>query len=190
MTSLLPYSACTVKNAVSPGEQYFHVSMVTNTVTTDTGKYCSPGPVQLHHIFYSVESLYKGQRSSGLSTAWTRCMALYKGSEPLYKGHIASLQGTSWRWVLCPLYCPVEPLYKGQVEDGPFFPYTVEPLYKGQVEDRSFVPCTVEPLYKGHIGDRSFVPCTVKPLYKGQVMERSFVQTLYKGYLSLALFQR
>ena len=48
----------TVKNVVyrnTPGEQYFHVSMVTHTVTTETGKYCSPAwGVQLHHIFYSV----------------------------------------------------------------------------------------------------------------------------------------
>ena len=27
----------------------------------------------------------------------------------------------------------MEPLYKGQVGDGSFVPYTVEPLYKGQV---------------------------------------------------------
>ena len=36
----------TVKNVVyrnAPGEQYFHVSMITHTVTTETGKYCSPG---------------------------------------------------------------------------------------------------------------------------------------------------
>ena len=36
----------TVKNVVyqnTPGEQYFHVSMVTHTVTTETVKYCSPG---------------------------------------------------------------------------------------------------------------------------------------------------
>ena len=114
--------------------------------------------------------------------------------EPLYKGQVgdgsfvpysgASLQGTSWGWVLCPLQWSlstrdklgmgplsliVEPLYKGQVGDGSFVPYTVEPLYKGQVGDGSFVPYTVEPLYKGQVGDGSFVPCTVEPLYKGQV---------------------
>ena len=35
----------TVKNVVyrnTPGEQYFHVSMITHTVTMETGKYCSP----------------------------------------------------------------------------------------------------------------------------------------------------
>ena len=39
-----------------------------------------------------------------------------------------------------PLSLTVEPLYKGQVEDGSFVPYTVEPLYKGQVGGGSFVP--------------------------------------------------
>ena len=42
---------------------------------------------------------------------------------------------------------------------------TVEPLYKGQVGDRSFVPYTVEPLYKGQVD-----PYTVEPLYKEEVL--------------------
>ena len=51
---------CTVKNVVyrnAPGEQYFHVSMVTHTVTTETGNIApliEPWGVQLHHIFYNV----------------------------------------------------------------------------------------------------------------------------------------
>ena len=69
----------------------------------------------------------------------------------------------------------MEPLYKGQVGDVSFVPYTVEPLYKGQVGDVSFVAYTVEPLYKGQVGDWSFVPYTVEPLYKGQVGDWSFV---------------
>ena len=47
----------TVKNVVyrnTPGQQYFTVSMVTHTVTMETVKYCSPGGVQLHRVFYSV----------------------------------------------------------------------------------------------------------------------------------------
>ena len=93
----------------------------------------------------------------------------------------------------------VKPLYKGQVGDGSFDPYTVESFYKGRVLcplysgvslqgtswDRSYVPYTVESLYKGQVGDRSFVPYTVEPLYKGQVGDGSFVpytvEPLYKG---------
>ena len=47
---------CTVKNAVyrnTPGEQYFTVSMVTHTVTTETVKYCSPG-VFSYTAFFTV----------------------------------------------------------------------------------------------------------------------------------------
>ena len=83
----------------------------------------------------------------------------------------------------------MEPLYKGQVGDGSFVPYTVEPLYKGQVGDG---PYTVEPLYKGQIWLYSGAslqgtswgwafysgasqvgggPSTVEPLYKGQVRD-------------------
>ena len=46
----------TVKNAVyrnTPGEQYFTVSMVTHTVTTETVKYCSPG-VFSYTVFFTV----------------------------------------------------------------------------------------------------------------------------------------
>ena len=43
----------------------------------------------------------------------------------------------------------------------------VEPLYKGQVGDGSFVPYTIKPLYKGQVGDGSFVPYTIKPLKLG-----------------------
>ena len=46
----------TVKNVVyrnTPGEQYFTVSMVTHTVTTETVKYCSPG-VFSYTTFFTV----------------------------------------------------------------------------------------------------------------------------------------
>ena len=43
--------------------------------------------------------------------------------------------------------------------------HAVEPLYKGQVGDGSFVPYTVEPLYKGQFGGGSFV------LYRVQGIE-------------------
>ena len=46
----------TVKNAVyrnTPGEQYFTVSMVTHTVTTETVKYCPPG-VFSYTAFFTV----------------------------------------------------------------------------------------------------------------------------------------
>ena len=46
----------TVKNAVyrnTSGEQYFTVSMVTHTVTTETVKYCSPG-VFSYTAFFTV----------------------------------------------------------------------------------------------------------------------------------------
>ena len=45
-----------VKNAVyrnTPGEEYFTVSMVTHTVTTETVKYCSPG-VFSYTAFFTV----------------------------------------------------------------------------------------------------------------------------------------
>ena len=49
----------TVKNAVywnAPGEQYFHVSMVTHTVTTETGKYCSsPEAFTFFTVYISSE---------------------------------------------------------------------------------------------------------------------------------------
>ena len=51
-------SAHTVKNAVyrnTPGEQYFTVSMVTHTVTTETVKYCSPG-VFSYTAFFTVHA--------------------------------------------------------------------------------------------------------------------------------------
>ena len=83
--------------------------------------------------------------------------------KPLYKGQVGDVS-------FVPYTVTVEPL-----GDGSFVPNTVELLYKGQVGDRSFVPNTVKPLYKGQVGDRSFVPNTVKPLYKGQVGDRSFV---------------
>ena len=44
----------TVKNVVyrnTPGEQYFTVSMVTHTVTTETVKFCSPGVFSYTAIF-------------------------------------------------------------------------------------------------------------------------------------------
>ena len=44
------------------------------------------------------------------------------GPLSLYSG--ASLQGTSWGWVLCPY--TVEPLYKGQVGGGSFVLYRVQ----------------------------------------------------------------
>ena len=49
----------TVKNTVyrnTPGEQYFTVSMVIHTVTTETIKYCSPG-VFSYTAFFTV---YRG----------------------------------------------------------------------------------------------------------------------------------
>ena len=56
----------------------------------------------------------------------------------------------------------VEPLYKGQVGDRSFIPYTVEPLYKGQVGDGYYI---VESLYKGQVGDGSFIPCREAVLF-------------------------
>ena len=50
----------TVKNAVyrnAPREQYFTVSMVTHTVTTETVKYCSPG-VFSYTAFFTIAIIY------------------------------------------------------------------------------------------------------------------------------------
>ena len=66
-----------------------------------------------------VEPLYKGQVGGGPFVQWSLSTRDKLGMGPLFSG--ASLQGTSWGWVLC----SVEPLYKGQVGDGA--------LYKGQV---------------------------------------------------------
>ena len=44
----------TEKNVVyrnAPGEQYFHVSMVTHTVTTEIGKCCFPGAFSYTTLF-------------------------------------------------------------------------------------------------------------------------------------------
>ena len=44
---------CGVTERPRPKEQYFHVSMVTHTVTMETGKYCSPGAFQ-YTTFFTV----------------------------------------------------------------------------------------------------------------------------------------
>ena len=119
--------------------------------------------------YHSVEPLYKGQVRGGSFVPYT-VEPLYKGQvgdgsfvpclvEPLYKGQVgdgsfvpysgASLQGTSWGWVLCPLQWSLST--RDKLGMGPLS-LTVEPLYKGQVGDGSFVPCIVEPLYKGQVG--------------------------------------
>ena len=53
----------------------------------------------------------------------------------IYSG--ASLQRTSWRWVLLFIIQWSLPT-KDKLEMGPFVHYTVEPPYKGQVGDGSF----------------------------------------------------
>ena len=77
---------------------------------------------------------------------------------------------------------------------GPFVPYTVEPLYKGQVEDGSFVPYTVEPFYKGQVGvgPLSLIQWSLStrdklgicPLYK-TVPNLSFVEVVTHALLPL-----
>ena len=70
----------------------------------------------------------------------------------------------------------MEPLYKGQVGDGSFVPYTVEPLYKGQVGDGSFVSYTVEPLYKLRMGPLSLIQWSLSTRDKLRMGPLSLIQ--------------
>ena len=101
------------------------------------------------HVFESSHgrvstciNVYSGASLQG--TGWGQVLC------PLYSG--ASLQGTVWAQVLCPLY-------SGASLQGTSWGQVLCPLYGGasQVRDRSFVPYTVEPLYKEQVGDGSFV---------------------------------
>ena len=58
---------------------------------------------------------------------------------------------------------------------------TVQPLYKGQVGDRSFVPYTMEPLTKDKLG----TGYPVEPLYKAYSVEPLYRDKLGTGPLSL-----
>ena len=48
---------------MGPGEQYFHVSMETHTVTTETGKYCSPGAFSYTTFFTSLAWPHPSEKS-------------------------------------------------------------------------------------------------------------------------------
>ena len=50
---------------MGPGEQYFHVSMETHTVTTETGKCCSPAPGAFSYttIFTSLAWPHSSEKS-------------------------------------------------------------------------------------------------------------------------------
>ena len=77
---------------------------------------------------YTVEPLSKEQVGTGpLSLIqWSLSTRDKLGTGPLSLiSSEASLQGTSWGRVLCPLY-QVKPLYKGQVGGGSFVPNTRE----------------------------------------------------------------
>ena len=78
----------------------------------------------------------------------------------------------------------MELLYKGQVGDGSFVPYTVKPLYKGQVEGRlgplSPIQWSLSTRDKLGMGPLSPIH-VVEPLYKGQVEGRLGPLSLYSG---------
>ena len=84
------------KNAVyrnTPGEQYFTVSMVTHTVTTETVKYCSPG-VFSYTAFFTVylPVIIIGQdRGPQISHALLTCVVthlhIFAGSTAIVKDY-------------------------------------------------------------------------------------------------------
>ena len=78
----------TVKNVVyqnTPGEQYFTVSMVTHTVTTETVKYCSPGVFSYTAFFYSVRCFNHTPRSVVLYNLVARYTTLWQDIQPCGK---------------------------------------------------------------------------------------------------------
>ena len=124
-------------------------------------------------------SFYSGASLQG--TSWGRVLC------PLYSG--ASLQVTSWGRVLCPLYSGASlqvtswgrvlcPLYSGASLQGTSWGTGPLSLIQWSLSTRD------------KLGDGSFVPYTVEPLYKGQVGDGSYtVEPLYKGTGPLSLIQ-